>query len=60
MDDLRFYVPFNSISIISGQWEDDNERLCAKESHLQLERIPPPKWDSISRPEQATRAPGKD
>ena len=30
-DDLRFYVLFNSISVISGQWVDDNERLCAME-----------------------------
>ena len=29
MDDLRFYVLFNSISVISGRWVDDNERLCA-------------------------------
>ena len=27
MDDLRFYVLFNSISVISGRWADDNERL---------------------------------
>ena len=27
MDDLRFYVLFNSISVISGQWVGDNERL---------------------------------
>ena len=31
MDDLRFYVLFNSISVISGQWVGDNERLCAME-----------------------------
>ena len=29
MDDLRFYILFNSISVISGRWADDNERLCA-------------------------------
>ena len=29
VDDLRFYVLFNSISVISGQCLDDNERLCA-------------------------------
>ena len=29
MDDLQFYVLFNSISVISGQCVDDNERLCA-------------------------------
>ena len=31
MADLKFYVPFNSISVISGRWGDDNERLCAME-----------------------------
>ena len=36
---LRFYVLFNSISVISGQWADDNERLCAMEPHLQLRRF---------------------
>ena len=36
MDDLRFYVLFNSISVISGQWADDNERLCAMKPRLQL------------------------
>ena len=31
MDDLRFYVLFNSISVILGRRVDDNERLCAME-----------------------------
>ena len=31
MDDLRFYVLFNSISVISGRWLGGNERLCAVE-----------------------------
>ena len=31
MDDLRFYVLFNSVSVISGRCMDDNERLCAME-----------------------------
>ena len=31
MDDLRFYVLFNSISVISGRWLAVNERLCAME-----------------------------
>ena len=39
MDDLQFYVLFNSISVISGQWVDDNERLCAMEPRLQLRRF---------------------
>ena len=29
MEDLRFNVLFNSISVISRQWAGDNERLCA-------------------------------
>ena len=29
-------------SIIFGQWEDDNERLCATEPHLGLKRFPHP------------------
>ena len=29
MDDLLFYVLFNNISVISGKWVGDNERLCA-------------------------------
>ena len=36
MDDLQFYVLFNSLSVISGQWEVDNERLCAMELCLWL------------------------
>ena len=39
MDDLRFYVLFNSISVISGRCLDDNERLCAMELRLQLRRF---------------------
>ena len=35
-DDMRFYVLFNSISVISGQRELDNERLCAMELCLWL------------------------
>ena len=29
MDDMRFFVLFNSISVLSGRCLDDNERLCA-------------------------------
>ena len=39
MDDLRFYVLFNSISVISGRCLDDNERLCAMELCLWLRRF---------------------
>ena len=28
MDDLRFYILFHSISVISGRWVDENEKLC--------------------------------
>ena len=30
MHDLRFYVLFNSISVISGRWVDDYERLSPR------------------------------
>ena len=40
MDDLQFYVVFNSISVISGRWEVDNERLCAMELRLRLKILP--------------------
>ena len=36
MDDLQFYVLLNSISVISGRYMDDNERLCAMELRLGL------------------------
>ena len=39
MDDLRFYILFNSISVISGRWTDDNERLCTMESRLRLRAL---------------------
>ena len=41
MDDLRFYVLSNSISVISGRCYDDNEKLCAMEPRLRLERPSP-------------------
>ena len=37
---MPFYVLFSSISVISGCC-CDNERLCAMELHLQLERVLP-------------------
>ena len=42
MDDLRFYVLFNSISVISGRLKVDNERIYAIEPRLRLKRYPPP------------------
>ena len=38
-DDLRFYVVFDSISVISGRCLDDNERLCARKLRLRLRRF---------------------
>ena len=38
MDDLQFYILFSSISVISGWWADDYERLCAMKSCLWLKR----------------------
>ena len=34
MDDLQFYVHFNSISDISERWAGDIKRLCAMEPRL--------------------------
>ena len=39
MDDMQFYVLFNSISVISGLQKVDNESLCAVELHLWLRRF---------------------
>ena len=36
---LRFYVLFNSISVILGQWADDNEKLCAMKHGVGLSRF---------------------
>ena len=37
---LRFFVLFNSISLISGQWAGDNQRLCAKKPRLRQRSNP--------------------
>ena len=29
IDELGFYVPFNSISVIPRRWTGEHERLCA-------------------------------
>ena len=39
MNDLRLCILFNNISVISGQLEVDNERLCAMEPRLGLVRF---------------------
>ena len=36
MDALPFYILYNSISVISGRWTGDNERLCVKKPHFSL------------------------
>ena len=41
MDDLQFYVLFNSISGMSGRWADNNERVCTMEPRLRLKRPSP-------------------
>ena len=41
MADIRFFVLFNSITVISG-WEGGNERLCEMESRLRLKRLSSP------------------
>ena len=42
MDELRFNVPFNSISFISGRWKGEHEKLCAMNRRLGSEIISPP------------------
>ena len=29
MDDMQVHILFHIISVLSGQWQGDNERLCA-------------------------------
>ena len=41
MDDLRFCVLFNSVSVISGSLAIDKERLCAIELPFTVEKILP-------------------
>ena len=43
LDFLRFNALFNCISVISGQWEGDNEILCAVEPRLRLKIFWPSK-----------------
>ena len=39
IDHMQFYVLLNSVSVISGRWKVDNERLCAMELCLRLRRF---------------------
>ena len=41
MINFAIYVIFNSISVISGPWLHDSERLCSMEHLLWLERFLP-------------------
>ena len=41
MEELGFYVSFNSISVISEGWKGEHERLYAMKCHLGSERISP-------------------
>ena len=45
MASLRFYVIFNSISIISGRWVGENERMCVIEPRLRFKRFSLPGID---------------
>ena len=36
-----FYAPFVSILVILGQWNDENERMCAKRPCIWSEKILP-------------------
>ena len=41
LGNLRLYILFNSLLVISGLWVGDNERLCSIEPRLRLKRSPP-------------------
>ena len=41
MDELGFYNPVNSISVISGRYKGEYERLCAMKRRLGSERMSP-------------------
>ena len=56
MDDLRFLVLFNSISVISGQWYVHYERLCAMEPRLHLKRIHLERESNSGPPDQQASA----
>ena len=55
MDDLQFYVLFNSISVISGPCTNDNERLCAMEPRLQFRRFHLERGSNSGPTDQETR-----
>ena len=41
MDDLRFYILFDSISVISGQWEVDDEKVVCNGTPFMVWKILP-------------------
>ena len=58
MNDLLFYILFNSISVIARRLEGDNERLCcAVEKMKKLQRFPPMGWLKPETPTSLGRFP---
>ena len=39
IDGLQIYVLINSISVISGRWDGDNERMFAMEPCFRMKRL---------------------
>ena len=56
MDDLRFHRQFNSISVISGRWKGEHERLCAMKRRLGKDRILRPAWFEPETPRSQVRS----
>ena len=52
MNDMRFYVLFNSGSVISERWEVELEMLCAMELPLRVEKISPRAGIELGRLDQ--------
>ena len=59
-----FYVPFNSISVISGRWKGEHERLCAMKCRLYSGRISPQagfepatRWSEVGTARKPKRRP---
>ena len=40
-DDLQFYILFNTISVISGRWADDNEKAVCNGTLFTVEKTLP-------------------
>ena len=56
MDELGFYVSFNSISVISRRWNSEHERLCAMKLRLDSGTISPPAGFELSTPWSEVRS----